>query len=414
MPSMRYVPAILIGRAVRLVARLRKPGGGSAIPGLVVNRIAPGFLAQSLNSFPKGLVIVSGSSGKSTTTKMVVSILRAHGLTVFTNPSTANISQGLTSALLEKATLTGRLTDEIAVLEMDEGHGALVARDLRPHTVILTNVMTDQIDRFFESEQVANLLERIASRATRTLVFNADDALLVDLAGRVSADAVGFGASPEVLANAPRGLGYAEQVSARERAAVEVTHVSGREAVVELASGSLPLVLPARGIHYAVDAAAALAGAAAILGPDFDPDRAASAVSTIEPVFARGEITTVRGQPVEFALVQNPASFQLNIDELDPQLDQVLLAIGSDVRDPSYFWPVDLSEMPSVAFVSGSKAHELALQLAYQGVTVGEVNADLPGVIERFLALPTPRHGMKTVVFSADSMRRTRAHLGLA
>ena len=41
-----YAPAILVGRLVRVAARLRKPGGGSAVPGLVVNRIAPGFLAR--------------------------------------------------------------------------------------------------------------------------------------------------------------------------------------------------------------------------------------------------------------------------------------------------------------------------------------------------------------------------------
>jgi UDP-N-acetylmuramoylalanine-D-glutamate ligase len=414
MASLRYAPAILIGRAVRVAARLRKRGGGSAIPGLVVNRLAPGFLAASLNSFPDGLVIVSGSSGKSTTTKMLVAILRAHGLSVFTNPSTANITQGLTSALLEEVSLTGRLRQSIAVLEMDEGHGALVARDLHPQTVILTNVMTDQIDRFHDSEFVANLLGAIAVRATRAVVYNADDGLLAGLLEPLDVPTIGFGASPSARASSRRGLGYAVQVATREPAEVEVTAVSGRDATATLAGETLTLRLPARGIHYAVDAAAALAGAHTILGAAFDSRKAADVISALEPVFARGEVTTVAGEPVEFVLVQNPASFQLNVDELDRDLDQVLVAVGSDVRDPSYFWPVDLSDMPAVAIVTGSKAHEMALQLAYQGVTVGEIDTDLPAAIDRFLALPAPKHGIKTVIFTADSMRRTRTHLGLA
>jgi lipid II isoglutaminyl synthase (glutamine-hydrolysing) len=166
-------------------------------------------------------------------------------------------------------------------------------------------------------------------------------------------------------------------------------------------------------VHYAVDAAAAIAAAAAILGDRFDLSTAVASIAAMPPVFARGEITEVGGEPVEFVLVQNPASYQLNVDELAPDLDQVLFAIGSDVRDPSYFWPVDVSAMPAVTIVSGSKAYELALHLEYRGVTIGSLEPDLTAALDVFFALPRPVHGMKTVIFSADSMRRTRAHLGL-
>jgi hypothetical protein len=70
--------------------------------------------------------------------------------------------------------------------------------------------------------------------------------------------------------------------------------------------------------------------------------------------------------------------------------------------------------MPPVTVVTGSKAHELALQLEYQGVAVGALEPDLASAIDTFLELPPPKHGIKTVIFSADSMRRTRTHLGLA
>ena len=134
----------------------------------------------------------------------------------------------------------------------------------------------------------------------------------------------------------------------------------------------------------------------------------------MSPVFGRGEVTTVRGQEVEFVLVQNPASFQLNVDELDEGLDQVMVAMGSDVRDPSYFWPVDASQIGRALFVSGSKADEIALQLLYQGVEVERIEPDLGAALDAFLALPAPARGIKTIVFTADSMRRTRSHLGLA
>lgn len=414
---MRYAPAILVGRVVRVLARWRKPGGGSAVPGLVVNTIAPGFLARTLNGFPGGLVIVTGSSGKSTTTKMLVAALRAHGLGVFTNESTANISQGLTSALLEQASLAGRISGDVAVLEMDEGHGALISGSLKPRVVALTNVMVDQIDRFHDSEMVAAMLGKIASRATGTVVVNADDQHLVDLASRLEGGVAvsRYGVSADVLAANPRGLGYSATAGHRLSPAegMLLTTVDGRDATVLVDGASYDMGLPARGTHYAVDALTALSTAQAVLGERFDPAVAVAAISAIPPVFGRGEIVTVRGRKVEFVLVQNPASFQLNVDSLAAGTDQILIAIGSDVRDPSYFWPVDTSGLGRVLFASGSKAQEIALQLAYDDVTIERIEPDLGRALDEFLALPDPRIGLKTIIFSADSMRRTRAHLGL-
>ncbi|HSP52998.1 MAG TPA: Mur ligase family protein [Cryobacterium sp.] len=383
----------------------------------MVNKVAPGFLPRTLNSFPGGLVIVTGSSGKSTTTKMLVAALRAHGTVVFTNQSTANISQGLTSALLEQASLSGHIVGDIAVLEMDEGHGALISGSLTPRVVALTNVMVDQIDRFHDSDMVAAMLAKIAARATGTVVVNADDQYLTDLAGRLdgSAAVARYGVSAEVLEANPRGLGYSATTATRLHAGegILLTSVQGRRATVNIDGAVYPLGLPARGTHYAVDALTALCTARAALGDRFDPVLAIEAISAIPPVFGRGEIVTVRGQQVEFVLVQNPASFQLNVDSLEPGTEQILVAIGSDVRDPSYFWPVTTSGLGRVRIASGSKAHDIALQLAYDDVVVDRIEPDLGLALDDFLALPTPETGLKTIIFSADSMRRTRAHLGL-
>ncbi|HEU5223210.1 MAG TPA: Mur ligase family protein [Candidatus Lumbricidophila sp.] len=408
-----HTPAILLGRLARIAARIRKPGGGSAVPGLVVNKLAPGYLVSTLNSFPGGLVIVSGSSGKSTTTKMMVTILQAHGKRVFTNPSTANIAQGLTSALIERASLTGRIDADIAVLEMDEGHGARIAPQLSPGVVVLTNVMTDQIDRFHDSERVLEYLAKIATRSTGTVVLNHDDAMVTGLRERVHAAVADFGVSAEVLAAQPRGLGYAQTNPTRVSTGTIVTGITGRRASVNHQGQILEFQIPARGAHYAVDAAAAIAGAAAVLGAEFSPTVTVDALSAMKPVFGRGEVVEVAGQAVEFVLVQNPASFQLNIDALDPGLDCVLFAMGSDVRDPGYFWPVDARRLERVRLVTGSKAHEFALQLAYQGVSIDEVQPDIGTAIDAFLALPAPTVGVKTLVVTADPMRRIRHQLGL-
>jgi hypothetical protein len=216
------------------------------VPGLVVNRIAPGLLPHVLASFPDGLVIVSGSSGKSTTTKMLVAVLEAHGRRVFTNPSTANIAQGLTSALLERTKLNGRVDADLAVLEMDEGHGARIAPRLTARSVVLTNVMTDQIDRFADPQKVAAMLEAIAGRATESVVINADDALLEDLAAGLAPGirVTRYGVTAEVLAGLPRGLGYSRTSASRTAEGMLVTAVDGATARVTAAGRPLEVRLP--------------------------------------------------------------------------------------------------------------------------------------------------------------------------
>jgi UDP-N-acetylmuramyl tripeptide synthase len=249
------------------------------------------------------------------------------------------------------------------------------------------------------------------------VVINADDLHLTRLADSIGPDVrvERYGVTAEVLAANPRGLGYARTAPSRLSAAegMLLSGVDGRDARVLIGGSELNVRLPARGTHYAVDALTALAGARAGLGDRFDPVTAVGAISDIPPVFGRGEVVSVRGTTVEFVLVQNPASLQLNVDSVAAGTEQILVAVGSDVRDPSYLWPADTSALGRVLIASGSKAQDIALQLAYDGVSVDRIEPDLGRALDDFLALPEPAHGVKTIIFSADSMRRTRAHLGL-
>ncbi len=110
------------------------------------------------------MVFVSGSNGKSTTTHMLTAILRAHGLDVFTNPSGANLPQGIASAMLAEVPLDGRLRADVAVLEVDEAFGGGLVKDLAPHSVLLINVQVDQLNRFHEPARVVGMLGDVRIR----------------------------------------------------------------------------------------------------------------------------------------------------------------------------------------------------------------------------------------------------------
>lgn len=76
----RQFLSTVLGKSVRGAMRLR--GGGSALPGLVVEKIDPTYIARSLGQLPQGVVLISGTNGKTTTTKMVVELLESQGLSV--------------------------------------------------------------------------------------------------------------------------------------------------------------------------------------------------------------------------------------------------------------------------------------------------------------------------------------------
>ncbi len=415
---MRTLFALLVGRVLRVLIRLVRKGGGSALPGLVVSRLAPDLLSKTLSKFSGGLVVVTGSAGKSTTTKMLVAIVRAHGKSVFTNPSTANILQGFYSSIVEKASLTGRLPGDVAILEMDEAHAAKLTETIAPRLVTILNVMDDQLDRFVDPALVRSDLGLVGSRATESLVLNGDDPnLRIMLAEHPATAKVSwFGVDAASLATERHGLATAPvyvEVTARPEVSAEVQGLVGQEFWAELTGeGRSKVLMPNRGLHFALDSIAALESSRRLLGDSYIHELAISTLNELPPVFARGELTEVRGQKVEFILVQNPGSMQLNLDNLDGHPEQILFAIGKDVHDPSWLWTVDYSNLKHIDVVTGLQAAQAALLLKYHEVPVGVVLDDLDAAIDAFFNLPVPVRGNKTVLFSADSMRRMRRALG--
>lgn len=413
---MRYLPAILIGRLVRFAVRLVRPGGGSALPGLVLGKLAPNLVFKILNSFEHGLVVVTGTAGKSTTTKMVVAIVRAHGLEVFTNPSTANIEQGFFSTIIKQGDLFGRVPGSIAILEMDEGHAAQIVEQVKPKTSVILNVFEDQLDRFIDPALVRDKLANVAKATTGKVLLNGDDQNCLLIGNELKEGSVDyFGIAESVVRSSKAQMGYAPTYLPEiNQPAIDslVVGLKDKRVSVSVSGSAIDFDLPNRGLHFALDAIAALVTAKEILGKDFSLIKSAQVLDELPPVFSRGEIKEIEGDLVEFILVQNPPSMQLNLDNLSPDLDQVFFAIGRDVHDPSWMWTVDLHNLKHVRVVSGFNYADAALLLAYNEIPVDVIESDYFKAIDDFFALPKPANGIKTVIYSADAMRRLRRYLG--
>ena len=409
--------AILAGRLARSVLRLR--GGGSAAPGRVLLALSPRFLSRAVANLPLGVVFVSGSNGKSTTTHMLTGILRAHGLSVFTNPSGANLPQGIASAMLADVPLNGRLHHDVAVLEVDEAFGGRLAKDLAPHSVLLVNLQVDQLNRFHDPARVAGMLETFASVADRYLVVTGDDHNLVALAARLAgrAEQSTFAVAPALLQGGPAWLArgdnpaLAQAVGRVDDAAVVVESSTGRDATLSVHGKRIDVSLPARGLHYAVDAAAATAMAAALLGDELVLADVASGLATMDAVYGRGEVLQHKGEDLELITMKNPPSLQVNLDYLD-RPEQVLVAVDEGTPDPSWIYGSDLSKLDHVDVVTGSKAWQFATRFGYDELPVGLVEPTLKPALAHFLALPKPSRGVKTLIVNYEQMMLIRKELG--
>ena len=158
----------LIGKAVRKAARLAH-SGGSAFPGKIAETIDPGFLARTLGQLPLGVVLVSGTNGKTTTTRMVANVLENLGLKVFTNPTARTSPAAWSRHCWIGSRSGGRLDADIAVLELDEAYAVHFVRQVKPRYCLLLNVMRDQLDRFGEIDNTARLLSSVAEATTGTV-----------------------------------------------------------------------------------------------------------------------------------------------------------------------------------------------------------------------------------------------------
>ncbi|MBT2500973.1 MurT ligase domain-containing protein [Curtobacterium sp. ISL-83] len=411
---MRFLIPILVGRILRALARAR--GGGSAYPGYIVLKLVPDFLQHVTKQFPNGVVFVLGSNGKSTTTHMISDIVRAHGLRVFTNPSGANLPQGIASALLSEVSLTGRLKADIGILEVDEAFAVELAGILSPSTVTMLNVQVDQLYRFFETERVATMMLDTAALSTANVITNHDDHFLDAYQGVDGQRVLRFGASAEVVAAAPNGLQNADSFEAGDRpttvADAEVVTHTGDGATIRFDGVDIPVRLPARGLHYAVDAAAATATASVALGPQFRAEAVTKAFGTMKPAYGRGERLPIAGESAEFTMFKNAASLQLNLDALPDHPEQVLMAIDEGTPDISWIYDIDFSKLDHVDVVSGDKAWQIAVALEHAGVRIGKVDPDVESAIKHMEQLGATTTGTKNFIVNYEIMMIARKALG--
>src|SRR5262245_17168068 len=187
--------ALLAGRIASSASRRLGRGGGTVLPGHVIDRLDPDAARQITARLPRGVALVSGTNGKTTTTRMVARAASLAGLVPIHNRSGANLMAGIVAALGAHSNLLGHPHGEIGVFEADEAEMPRVAERVRPRVVALLNVFRDQLDRYGEVELIAaNWRRAIDSLGPNAiLVLNADDPIVAQMAAGARCRVLTFG-----------------------------------------------------------------------------------------------------------------------------------------------------------------------------------------------------------------------------
>lgn len=395
---MKNTSVTILGKAVRTISKMR--GGGSALPGLVVEKIDANYVPSMLSQLPLGVVIVSGTNGKTTTTKMVVELLESQRLRVFTNRTGSNFVRGVAAAIISEASLSGTLRADIAVLELDEAHAVQFVKVITPRYSLLLNVMRDQLDRFGEIDTTAKMLEIVAKATSDTVVINREDPRLHRIGKTLPPKkAVYYGLATSLTRLFPsddtmRGGKQHAPHSASSPTISSLEKISNNTATFKLHDMVHETTLLLDGIYNVYNATGALAVVAAIMKDKLSIETLFSRLKTITPAFGRGEKLTVNGQPLELVLVKNPGGFRLGLQSFSPAGFATMIAINdnyADGRDMSWLWDVDFDSLhDGVAMISGIRAYDMALRLQYDEVPVGQVEPKLSLALNKFItAHPT-------------------------
>ena len=404
---MRARLATSIGGAAGRVSRLTGRGDGSVIGGVLGLRVEPDLLR--LLAEDRQVVLVTGTNGKTTTTRLISAALGALGQEVASNAFGANMEAGLASAL-------GRAPDApYAVLEVDERYLPAVIKATRPRVVVLLNLSRDQMDRAAEIWMTARRWRQaLAETEGCMVVANADDPLIAwaaSLAPRVTWVAAGqrwhedSWCCPECGSHLRRDeLGW--RCGECRFARPPTRWVLGGNAVIDEAGqvSELDLTLPGRANQS--NAVVALA-----VGAYFGAavEQALPGLRQVSSVAGRYTQVMRRGRKVRLLLAKNPAGWLEAFDVLAPAPGPVLLGVNAQVpdgKDTSWLWDVDYRVLRGrPVLVTGERRIDLAVRLEADLVDFDLVD----GIDEAVDRVPA---GELDVIANYTAFQQIRAVLG--
>ena len=349
--SFRLSVACAAGALAGRISKALGRGRGETLSGRVILALDP----QAISKLSSGrdVVLVSGTNGKTTSTKNLATILRDFaGEGVSTSESGANMPAGIAALLAQKP------RHRFAAVECDEMYLPGMYRQLTPKVIVLLNLSRDQLHRTGEVRKVANLWHEAFTRDDVTIVIDRDDPFL-----------------EYATANA----GHVIRVSFSGRRHPDAATCPNCSAILDWSSGdySCPCGLGTQFPDVRADKkldgpqrnTVLVIEAARLMGAEILADEAQELINQSPD---RIHEFVIADKKVATHLAKNPESWRQALR--DVSADQVVLSVnarGVDGRDTSWLWDIDYSGLRGKKVVcTGERRLDIAYRLSVQGIDV--------------------------------------------
>jgi lipid II isoglutaminyl synthase (glutamine-hydrolysing) len=393
--------------------KLLKRGDGTALPGLIVERVFPRSIKKLLKNIDHK-VVITGTNGKTTTQTMLKSIIQTAGLRVLTNSAGANLKRGIISALLKNTNFWGQLKYDVIVLEVEEGTLPKVIQDIDPTVIAVTNLYRDQLDAYGEVDVTEKYIkEALKLSPDSKLILNLDDPRVSDMASGLKNEVVytsipkqfnsqlPYEGQIEESSLSPNTI-HAQNIKINQNLNVRFSVEGGNIAMRDIE-------IKSPGFFHVYNALNSIAIAQEL---NIDTKLIHKGLANFEPAFGRGEEirSELHNFTYKFLLVKNPAGMSLNLNLLR-NTKKINLAIllndnTADGKDVSWIWDSNFEELNNLdiqrIFVGGTRAQDLLVRIKYAidkkmpeiilGEDIEELNKKIETTIpmnETIFVLPT-------------------------
>jgi lipid II isoglutaminyl synthase (glutamine-hydrolysing) len=374
---MMNILIIFLGKLISRFSTLLNLGNGSTWPGHIALKFNPNLLKEILNKSNAQIILITGTNGKTTTAKLLQTILERNKQSVFINHSGANLLNGIASSIIQAANFNAALKFDFAIFEIDENTLPQITSQIEPDYIIALNLFRDQLDRYGEVNTIAKNWKITYEKLINTkLILNADDPQIAFLGNK---NAYYFGLNDKLLATNQKQHAADSTLCPNclfklEFKTTYFSHLGEWNCPkCKLHRPKLDLdkfdYYPLSGTYAIYDTLASVLTAKLI---GINQNQIKKALKLFNPAFGRQEKLLVKGKTIQLFLSKNPTSFNESLKTINQNNPKNLLIVLNDKipdgTDISWIWDIDFEDLlnkNTKLFLCGDRVYDLALRIKY-------------------------------------------------